>query len=247
MTGLVGLAIVIISAVLLAVIVLTLGRIHPSFRKIAVFSQAMRFVRYVAEDGTRIHFSVGNGDTLTQTGSSGLVGLAVIRRLGDFASLSDRPPIATSGNGVLNLLTTDVLQSANDFNPEPEPFRKNSVRVTGLSPMAYTAGVLPTIRDEKISSNIMIGNFGPEIGLIVEAAARQNAGMIAASDNLTAQSVLFASMKNTPPIGEELYAAGAYTESNSFHTASLLLQDIFRWLIILALLVGAALKLAGLL
>ena len=110
----------------------------------------------------------------------------------------------------------------------------------------YAAGVMPAIRDENISSNILIGSFGPEVGLLVEAADRQNASVTAASDSLTGQAVLYASSPETL-IGEELFAAGAYVQAGSFHAASLLLQDVLRWLIIAALLAGAGLKLAGLL
>ena len=80
--------------------------------------------------------------------------------------------------------------------------------------------------------------------MLIDAAERQNATVIAASESLTAQAVLFASSPETL-IGEELFAAGAYLNADSLHSASLLLQDIMRWLIIFALLVGAGLKLVG--
>jgi hypothetical protein len=46
-------------------------------------------------------------------------------------------------------------------------------------------------------------------------------------------------------IGEELFAAGAYVGAGATHEASLQVQDILRWLVILAILGGALLKLAG--
>jgi hypothetical protein len=48
-------------------------------------------------------------------------------------------------------------------------------------------------------------------------------------------------------IGEELYAAGAYIRAGSMHTASLHAQDVLRWLLVLSILAGVVLKLAGLL
>jgi hypothetical protein len=92
----------------------------------------------------------------------------------------------------------------------------------------------------------LIGNFGPEAGLLTEAAERQNAVVIAASESLIAQAVLYATSPETL-IGEELFAAGAYVQAGSIHSASLLVQDILRWFIIIALLGGAGLKMAGLL
>jgi hypothetical protein len=46
-------------------------------------------------------------------------------------------------------------------------------------------------------------------------------------------------------IGEELFAAGAYIGAGPSHMASLTVQDILRWAIVLVLLAGAFLKFAG--
>ena len=181
---------------------------------------------------------------LTQNGASALAGLALMRRLGETASLSDRAPIATTGNGLLNLLAQDTLRSAHDSVAGGQLFEMTNARLVGLTPFSYAAGVISPIRDENISSNILIGNFGPEVGLMTEAAARQDSALIGASDNLTGQAVLYAASSETL-IGEELFAAGAYVNAGAFHASSLLVQDILRWLIILFLLGGAGLKLAG--
>lgn len=245
-TGLVGLGIVVLAAILMAV----LANIHQSspfsFRNIHAYTRIQRIARLVVEDGTRLHFSLGNGSVLTPAGASALAGLALLRRLGEITSLSDRLPVATTGSGLLNLLAQDTLRSAHDSVVVDKPFDMNNARLTGFTPLSYAAGVIPSIRDESISSNVLIGSFGPEVGLLIEAADRQNAAVIAASDSLTAQAVLYASSSETL-IGEELFAAGAYVQAGSFHAASLVLQDILRWLIIAALLAGAGLKLAGLL
>jgi hypothetical protein len=56
--------------------------------------------------------------------------------------------------------------------------------------------------------------------------------------------VLFASAQDAL-IGEELFSTGAYLGAGASHLASLTVQDLFRWLIILTLLGGAAAKFAG--
>jgi len=99
-------------------------------------------------------------------------------------------------------------------------------------------------RDENVSTNVVIGDLGPEAALLAESADRENTDLIAASDNLSAQSVFYASSEN-PLIGEELFAAGAYTGAGASHEASLQVQDVLRWLVILALLGGALMKFAG--
>ena len=45
--------------------------------------------------------------------------------------------------------------------------------------------------------------------------------------------------------GEELFAAGAYVGAGASHDASLNAQDILRWLVILAILLGVGLKILG--
>ncbi len=48
-------------------------------------------------------------------------------------------------------------------------------------------------------------------------------------------------------LGEELYAAGAYLGAGGAHSASLRMQDILRWVLVAAILIGAILKLLGIL
>jgi hypothetical protein len=90
----------------------------------------------------------------------------------------------------------------------------------------------------------MLGHFGPEAALLAEASDRENITVIGASDDLAGQAVLFANTQDAL-IGEELFAAGAYMGAGASHTASLTVQDILRWTIIVALLGGGFAKLAG--
>ena len=69
---------------------------------------------------------------------------------------------------------------------------------------------------------------------------------MAGSDNLTAQAVIYASAQE-PLVGEEMFSAGAYVESSPLHSASVTVQDILRWLVIAAMVVGALLTLVGIL
>lgn len=243
-TGIAGLGIVVLVIVLIALFAFLHQRSPFSFRNISAFSRIRRAASLVVEDGTRLHVSLGSGSILTPAGASALAGLFLLRRLGEITSLSDRPPLATTGSGLLNLLAQDTLRTAHDSVAIDQAFDMNNARLTGFTPLAYAAGVMPAVRDEGISSNVLIGNFGPEVGLLVEAADRQNARVVAASDSLTAQAVLYASTTETL-IGEELFASGAYLQAGNSHAASLLVQDILRWLIVIALIVAAGLKALG--
>ena len=97
---------------------------------------------------------------------------------------------------------------------------------------------------DQVSTDVLMGDFGPELGLLTEAAERENATLIAAASDPASQSILFAST-NEPLVGEELFALPAYAGDDPAQRASLQVQDILRWLIILALLAAAGLKMVG--
>jgi hypothetical protein len=237
-TGFAGLAIVGLVAILMAVFAFYHRRSPFSFRNIRAFARVRRAASMVVEDGTRLHVSLGSASILTQAGASALAGLALLRRLAEITSISDLPTVATTGSGELNMLAQDTLRTAHESVAVDQTFDMNHARLTGFTPLSYAAGVMPSLRDENISTSVLIGNFGPEVGLLVEAADRQNAPVIAASDSLPAQAVLYAASAE-PLIGEELFAAGAYLQTGAAHSASLVAQDVLRWLIIVALVVAA--------
>ena len=215
-----------------------------SLRLIDAYERLNRSVGLAVENGTRLHISLGRGNFFTARGGSALAGLAMLRRLSERTSVSDRPPVVTSGDASLAILSQDSLQSGYQAAGAQDQYRFTTGRLTGLTPFSYAAGALPAIHDENVSANIVIGDLGTESALLAEAADRENTSLIAASDDLSAQSVFFASSQD-PLIGEELFAAGAYVGAGASHEASLHVQDILRWLIILAIILGSLLKLVG--
>jgi hypothetical protein len=119
-------------------------------------------------------------------------------------------------------------------------------RITGLTPFSYAAGTLSFVEEEEIGANLLIGSYGNEVALITNAAERKEGMTLGGTDNLTGQAVLFATAQE-PLIGEETYAGGAYLGTGRMHTSSLYAQDILRWMLIGLILIGAILKLIGVL
>ena len=241
---LLALGLFFLATVLLLAFIFLRRRRPASFRTIEAYERLNRSVGLAVEDGTRLHISLGRGNLLTSRGCSALAGLAMLRRLAERTSVSDRPPIATSGDASLAILSQDTLQSGYRAAGAEEQYRFTTGRLTGLTPFSYAAGAIPTIHDENVSTNVILGDLGAEAALLTEASDRENANLIAASDDLSAQSVFYASSQE-PLIGEELFAAGAYVGAGTAHEASLNVQDVLRWLIILAIILGAGLKLMG--
>jgi hypothetical protein len=219
-------------------------RAKINLRSIQAFSHFRREVDLAVEAGKRLHISLGRGSINDLQGGSAFIGLTILDRCARAASNSDRPPVTTSGDGVIMILSQDTLQSTYRSLASEQRYDPANARLTGLSPMAYATGAMPAIHDEQISANIFAGHFGAEIALLTEASERSRSLTVAGSDSIHAQSVLYAT-SDEPLLGEELYAAGAYLGAGVAHSASLRMQDILRWVLVVAIVIGAILKLLG--
>jgi hypothetical protein len=215
-----------------------------TFRAIPAFTRLYRLMGMSVEEGTRLHVSLGRASLLTSRGGPSLAGLSMLRFLTERTSVGDLPPVATTGDPALVLLAQDSLKAGYQAAAAEDLYQPTTGRLTGVTPFSYAAGAMPIIRDENVSANLLIGGFGPEVALITDAALRAGSPVIGGTDDLAAQSILFAAAQE-PLIGEELFAASAYLGSDPAQSASLSLQDILRWLLIVALLAGALLKLMG--
>jgi len=244
MSSIIGLALVLIAAGLLLGLTFIRRKSMPVFRNIPAFTQLKRAIGISVEDGTRLHISLGRSGLQTPEAAPGLAGLAMLRHLSEQTSASDNPPIVTSGAADLAILSRDTLQAGYKAAGAEDIYSPATGRLTGLTPFSFAAGAIPSMWDEKVSSNVLIGHFGPEVALLTDTAERANSPTVAATVDPAAQSVLYASVDD-PLIGEELFAAGAYSDAGRAHQASLQVQDILRWGIILILLIGSALRLVG--
>ena len=245
MTEFIALGVVIVSFAILIILVLPRFNRGPrSLRPIAVFQRLRRAIGLSVEDGRRVHVTLGKSSLLETSNSSALAGLSTLERITQLSMMSDRPPVATSGDGALSILSQDTLRAVYRTGNVLEQYDPDRGRLSGVTPLSYIAGTIPVFRDENVSTHILIGNFGPEVGLLTQAADQQGAFTLAASDSLPAQAVLFATAGETL-IGEELYATPTYLNAGAAHLASLRVQDILRWVLIVAIVVGAILKMMG--
>jgi hypothetical protein len=244
-TGL-GIGLLLLAAGLLLLFTLRAKKTKPVFRKIPAFERMQHGIDLTVEDGTRLHISLGRGELQKPQGAATLAGLGMLRYTSEHTALSDRAPIVTSGEGTLAILSRDTLQAAYKAAAAEELYDPASGQLAGLTPFSYAAGSIPTIRDETASTNIILGNFGSEVSLLADASERANTFTVGAADTPTAQAIIYAST-GAPLVGEELFAAGAYSSENEAHKASLRVQDILRWLVILAMVGGSVLKLVGVL
>lgn len=215
-----------------------------TLRVIPAFSKLRHAIGLAVEAGKRLHLSFGRGSVMGLQAGSALVGFGLLDRIARTASISDRPPIATSGDGSLTILSQDTIRGALQAIGEEGRYDRSSGQLSGLTPFGYAAGNLPIIYDEQIAASILAGHFSSEVVLITDAVERNGGMVLAGSDNIPAQAVLYATAEE-PLIGEELYVAGAYLKAGTTHIASVRAQDILRWGLVGVILAGAILKFLG--
>jgi hypothetical protein len=110
----------------------------------------------------------------------------------------------------------------------------------GSSGLAFAAALSGMLPDDRVAASILVGSFGTELALIAETSARRGQRLIAGTDTLQGQAVAYV-MADAPLIGEEIYMAGAYLGDSAVQMAGAVVQDILRWLLILAIFVPTAL------
>jgi hypothetical protein len=239
-----GLGLVAVTAALLLVLSWARRKSVPRWRPITALTRLYRAVGLSVEDGTRVMVGLGSASLLSKPGAAALVGLGVLREVAKRTSVGDSPPVAVAGESSLALLGQDVLQAGYNAAGAGEYYHPASGRLTGMTPFSSAAGTMPMLSDEAVSAAMLVGHFGVESALLADAADRNNILLVGSTDDPSAQAALFASATEAL-LGEELFGAPAYLGAGPAHAASLTIQDALRWVIILALLAGAVLKLLG--
>ena len=224
-------------------LVLGLMRKHMSslpLRDLPAINHLKKSAGLTIENGKRLHVSLGSSSILGSGNAASLAGLSMVEHLALLSMISDRPPVVTAGEGSLLVLGQDTLRYVYRKGNILEKYNPLLARQTGFSPYSFVLGTMPVIARESVQTSVLTGRFGPEAAFICDAARRGNGYALGASDDLTAQAVMFAAA-NDVLIGEELFAAPAYLSQSPFHKSSLLTQDILRWILIAVILGGVIL------
>jgi hypothetical protein len=246
MTGsdLLGLVALVGFLVLMLAFFLLAGRWPTVFRPIKAFEDLGTAVERAVEAGERVHFSLGTGSIMGSDAAPALAGLAVLSRVAQATSMSDNPVVATSGDGAMAILAQDTLRSAYEMVGAKDRFQSISGRMLGPTPFSYVAGMPIVLATEEVSVHMLLGSFGAEGGLASDFGERQRSFVIAGTDDVQSQSLLYAVAGN-PLIGEEIFAAGAYLNAGELHRASVRAQDVVRFVVIGAILLGTIARTIG--
>jgi hypothetical protein len=234
-------------------------------RPLPGFTAAREAIARAAEQGRTTHLSAGPGTPGNNTSGSAesLAGLYVTGRLAQRCAASGTPLLATTGGALAfplaenavragfaevgRLTEVPVVGAASTASaPVTLEGRAQGVRMLAhRDSMAYAAAVGDLTEREGVSNAVLVGAWGPEYLLVNEAQARTGIHAVAGATAPQALAPMFLGADHTL-IGEEIYASGAYLDTNPAHQASLLTEDMVRWLVIVLILGGALLAMAGL-
>ncbi len=134
----------------------------------------------------------------------------------------------------------DSLRGAYDNASRMEDYQPNLVQFLSGEQfsMTYAAGASDAVNRGELGSNLMLGRFGPEIAIVTESADRLDMEQVIGSDDPAALALATA-VTDKVLLGEEVFAAGAYLKRKPAQIASVQLQDIFRVIAIVSILLAA--------
>jgi hypothetical protein len=216
-------------------------RVDLPLRRIVAFEALRGLMGRVAEQGKRVHLSlgrsgVGNGQTPTVASS-----LNVLRAMADEGVTFDEMPTVTVADPIVLLAAQDVVYRAYQRQGMAASYAATDVQLIAPDPTAYAIGAQDRINEEETGANVMVGHLDDEYLLLGEPGAQRQIVQVAGSDALSAQAFLVATSDRVL-LGEEMYAAGAYLTRQPAQVASLYVQDILRGLAVAAIVIGILVK-----
>jgi hypothetical protein len=230
----------------IALILLIIFRKKKIFTVIrnSVLDRLRKQIGLSIEEGKKIHVSMGNSGVIQESGASALISLSILDKIYKLSSMSDKPPIVTSGSGDLSLLSKDIIHASYRKMNAVEKFEPDKGYLSGPTGYSYIAGAMPESLKDDSSTLILAGNFRPEVILLIDAARRNKAFSFGSTTSLLGQAAIFAGTDETL-IGENLFAIPGSISNDPVYDASLYVHDLLRWITIIILILGSFIKLLG--
>lgn len=199
------------------------------------------------ESGRQMHITLGQAALPGPSGPTTLAALKMMQHLADEGCANDTPPLITTGEATIMLAAQEMLQHSFERANRPEEYRARLVHFVAhdTDPFAYAGGVSALMHQDRVTGNVMVGQFGPELMVMAEAAQRQDVTQVIGTDDPTAMALATVVTENTL-IGEELFAASTYLNNTPEQMANLRIQDIVRVFIMIAILAAAVAQLLAL-
>jgi hypothetical protein len=209
----------------------------PSLRPLPAFDRLSGVSGRAAESGQLLHVGLGTGGISGPQTAISLAGLKVLEHLADQAAACESCLVVTVADPTLLPAAQEVLRQAYARRGKSKVFSPNLVRLLAPEPAAYAAGVMGILEGENPLANVTIGAFGDEYLLIGETGAKKGIEQVAGTDDPAALAFMYVTAQETL-IGEEIFAAGAYLQENAESLAGLMVQDWWRYLVVVFIVAG---------
>lgn len=171
----------------------------------------------------------------------GLHALTILPRLVDAENCQADGTFVSGGEGSLAALAHQVVQNVyqNGFSIALSRPKVKTI-MPGTGRISYAIGLLSEIEHQGYGSVALFGNYGPEAALWTEAVQNKGGYVFAGAGSIPAQAALVMNVKDLL-IGESLFS------TSGSDVSGVMTEDILRLILILGLVVGVILKLAGVL
>ena len=80
------------------------------FRPIKAYDELNTAVERAVEAGERVHLSLGTGSVIGSDSAAAFAGLSLLSQIAEATTTSDKPIVATAGDGAMAMLAQDSLQ-----------------------------------------------------------------------------------------------------------------------------------------
>ncbi len=213
------------------------GRGIP-LRPITAYQAIPRLQGRSIETGQTLHVSLGTSGIGGADTASTLAGLITLETLTDEAVASDSPPIITVSDPSAMILAQDALRRSYVRQHNAAAYDPRSVRFAAAAPIPYAVAAMDVLAHDQTMASVTVGAFGAEAALMVEEGGRRGVTQVVGTSDAAAIPLVYPSSDHLL-VGEEMFVAGAYIGTDGRRLSSIIVQDVARWLIVLAILLGA--------
>jgi hypothetical protein len=213
----------------------------PRLRPLSAFDALSGMSGRAAESGRILHVGLGTGGISGPDTAVSLAGLTALENLADRAVASQSRLVVTVADPTLLPAAQEVLRRVYARQGRSDDLSPSQVRLLAPDPTAYAAGIMGILEGENPLANVTIGAFGDEYLLIGETGVKKDLEQVAGTDDPAALAFMYTTTPDTL-IGEEIFAADAYLRGSAESVAGLVVQDWWRYLVVLIIVVGVLLE-----
>lgn len=232
------LALIVIAIIVVVNIVVSILRRNKEaiLRPIEAYTAIPQLTSESVESEEPIHIALGSVAPGDDTTLLALFGTEFVYYLTLEVAVSEAPIVTTSAAASVPLALTASYRA---YREERRNTRFNPFRVrwypAGARSLAYAAALMTLQEDDRLSANVLVGRFGTELALVLDAAYRTGKPTIAGSDQLDAQAIAYA-LSDEALIGDELFAVSGYLGDTLPPITRNVVLDRLRWILIFAII-----------